>query len=129
MDGFTSGKVTLVSVELPWVQSRRRDRDASKQRARNVPLAFGRKIAWREQRMSAQEANEREAKWHLHDVQTVSASQWSNMASKDSPFSRSEIQEAIKTQGEIIRQLKLEEQTDEVKKKVKSYCFFLNRFL
>ena len=45
------------------------------------------------------------------------------MASKASPFSRSEIQEAIKTQGEIIRQLKLEEQTDEVKKKVKSYCF------
>ena len=51
------------------------------------------------------------------------------MASKASPFSRSEIQEAIKTQGEIIRQLKLEEQTDEVKKKVKSCCFFLNRFL
>ena len=66
----------------------------------------------------------RDAKFHLHDLQTVSASQWSNMASKASPFSRSEIQEAIKTQGEIIRQLKLEEQTDEVKKKVKSYCFF-----
>ena len=46
------------------------------------------------------------------------------MASKAGPFSRSEIQEAIKTQGEIIRQLKLEEQTDEVKKKVKSCCFF-----
>ena len=38
-----------MSVELPWVQSRRRDRDAR-----------GRTIA--EQRMSAQEANEREAK-------------------------------------------------------------------
>lgn len=41
------------------------------------------------------------------------------MASKASPFSRKDIQEAIKTQGEIIRQLKLEEQTDEVKKKLK----------
>ena len=72
--------------------------------------------------------SQREAKFHLHDVQTVSASQWNNMASKASPFSRSEIQEAIKTQGEIIRQLKLEEQTDEVKKKVKSYCFFSQPF-
>jgi len=52
------------------------------------------------------------------------------MASKASPFSRSEIQEAIKTQGEIIRQLKLEEQTDEVKKKVNSHTvvFFLTIF-
>ena len=46
------------------------------------------------------------------------------MASKASPFSRKDIQEAIKTQGEIIRQLKLEEQTDEVKKKVKLTPFF-----
>ena len=53
------------------------------------------------------------------------------MASKASPFSRKEIQEAIKTQGEIIRQLKLQEQTDEVKKKVKfKLCvFFFNQFL
>lgn len=39
------------------------------------------------------------------------------MASKESP-SRTEIQEAIKKQGEIVRKLKLEEQTDEVKNKV-----------
>lgn len=41
------------------------------------------------------------------------------MASKDSPVSRTEIhvQEAIKKQGEQIRKLKLEEQTDEVKSK------------
>ncbi|KAJ7377102.1 hypothetical protein OS493_030696 [Desmophyllum pertusum] len=38
------------------------------------------------------------------------------MASKESP-SRTEIQEAIKKQGEIVRKLKLEEQTDEVKNK------------
>lgn len=41
------------------------------------------------------------------------------MASKDSPVSRTEIQEAIKKQGEQIRKLKLEEQTDEVKSKIK----------
>ncbi|KAK2563227.1 Histidine--tRNA ligase [Acropora cervicornis] len=40
------------------------------------------------------------------------------MASKDSSL-RSEIQREIKMQGEIIRQLKLEEQTDEVKNKLK----------
>lgn len=52
------------------------------------------------------------------------------MASKASPFSRSEIQEAIRTQGEKIRQLKLEEQTDEVKNKVKFVLlFFSNQFL
>lgn len=52
------------------------------------------------------------------------------MASKASPFSKKDIQEAIKTQGEIIRQLKLEEQTDEVKKKVKlTLFFFSNQFL
>ena len=44
------------------------------------------------------------------------------MASKDSSL-RSEIQREIKMQGEIIRQLKLEEQTDEVKNKV-SFCGF-----
>lgn len=63
-------------------------------------------------------------KWYLYDVLTISASQKGNMASKASPFSKKDIQEAIKTQGEIIRQLKLEEQTDEVKKKVKSTLFF-----
>ena len=52
------------------------------------------------------------------------------MASKASPFSRKEVQEEIKTQGEIIRQLKLEEQTDEVKKKVKFKLFlFSTNFL
>ena len=40
------------------------------------------------------------------------------MACKESPGSRTEIQEAIKEQGEQIRKLKLEEQTDEVKNKV-----------
>ena len=40
-------------------------------------------------------------------------------SSKESAFLRTEIQEAIRKQGEIIRQLKLEEQTDEVKNKVK----------
>ena len=49
------------------------------------------------------------------------------MASKASPFSRKDIQEAIKTQGEIIRQLKLEKQTDEVKKKVKLTLFFFSQ--
>lgn len=41
------------------------------------------------------------------------------MAYKESPGSRTEIQEAIKEQGEQIRKLKLEEQTDEVKNKIK----------
>lgn len=40
------------------------------------------------------------------------------MASKGGP-SRVEVQQEIRKQGEIIRQLKLEEQTDEVKNKVK----------
>ena len=46
------------------------------------------------------------------------------MASKGPSSLRSEIQQEIKTQGEIIRQLKLEEQTDEVKNKV-TFCGFL----
>lgn len=45
------------------------------------------------------------------------------MASKGPSLLRSEIQQEIKIQGEIIRQLKLEEQTDEVKDKV-SFCGF-----
>ena len=45
------------------------------------------------------------------------------MASKGPSPLRSEIQQEIKIQGEIIRQLKLEEQTDEVKDKV-SFCGF-----
>ena len=43
------------------------------------------------------------------------------MASKErlfSSLSRSEIQQEVRKQGEVIRQLKLEEQTDEVKNKV-----------
>ena len=40
------------------------------------------------------------------------------MASKVIPSSRAEIQQAIKAQGEIIRHLKLEDQTDEIKNKV-----------
>ena len=40
------------------------------------------------------------------------------MASKGCPVSRTDLQEQIKKQGEIIRNLKLEEQTDEVKNKV-----------
>lgn len=95
---------------------------------KKFPLSSADVRGERRLRDELKEANEREAKFHLHDVQSVSASQRSNMASKASPFSRSEIQEAIKTQGEIIRQLKLEEQTDEVKKKVNSYCF-LNQIL
>lgn len=51
------------------------------------------------------------------------------MASKESPFSRTEIQEAIRKQGEIIRQLKLEEQTDEVKNKVKFVLLFFQPIL
>ena len=46
------------------------------------------------------------------------------MASKASPCSRSEVQEAIRKQGEMIRKLKLEEQTDEVKNKVKFQMLF-----
>ena len=52
-----------------------------------------------------------------------SADQKSIMASKKSPFSRTEIQTEIKKQGEIIRQLKREEQTDEVKNKVTPKLF------
>lgn len=52
-----------------------------------------------------------------------SADQKFIMASKKSPFSRTEIQTEIKKQGEIIRQLKREEQTDEVKNKVTPKLF------
>ena len=45
------------------------------------------------------------------------------MACKGPSSLRSEIQQEIKKQGEIIRQLKLEEQTDEVKNKV-TFCGF-----
>ena len=47
------------------------------------------------------------------------------MASKESSL-RSEVQREIKMQGEIIRQLKLEEQTDEVKNKVSVSGFPFN---
>lgn len=47
------------------------------------------------------------------------------MASKEGPlFSRTEVQQEIRKQGDIIRQLKLEEQTDEVKNKVAFLLFF-----
>ena len=38
----------------------------------------------------------------------------------------SEIQEEIKKQGEIMRELRLEEQTDKDKNKVTFYCFPFN---
>ena len=52
------------------------------------------------------------------------------MAAKVGPSTRAEIQEAIKAQGEIIRNLKLVEQTDEVKNKVSGWCLlpFFGRF-
>ena len=40
------------------------------------------------------------------------------MASRESSFSRTEIQQEIKKHGDVLRQLKLKEPTDEVKNKV-----------
>lgn len=57
----------------------------------------------------------------LHDTQLCFRNPLTinlKMACKESPGSRTEIQKAIKEQGEQIRKLKLEEQTDEVKNKV-----------
>lgn len=71
--------------------------------------------------------------WNIVSCTITSADQQFNMASKESPFSRTEIQEAIKKQGEKIRQLKLQEQTDEVKNKVnfgfRSPMNFLKTFM
>ena len=41
-----------------------------------------------------------------------------NMASRETSFSRTEIQQEIKKHGDVLRQLKLKEPTDEVKNKV-----------
>ena len=46
------------------------------------------------------------------------ADQQCNMASRESSFSRTEIQQEIKKHGDVLRQLKLKEPTDEVKNKV-----------
>ena len=49
------------------------------------------------------------------------------MAFKEGPSSlTSEIQEEIKKQGEIIKELRLKEQTDRDKNKVTFYCFPFN---
>lgn len=44
------------------------------------------------------------------------------MASEMTKRSRRELQEEIKNQGEIVRSLKLEEKTEEVKQKVFLFC-------
>lgn len=52
------------------------------------------------------------------------------MASKEgTSSSRTQIQQEIRKQGEIIRQLKQEEQTDEVKNKVKRHFHWSQRSL